>query len=234
MKKLLEKGPRWSQYATEIVSIVIGVLLALAANAGYLYLADRTTEREIIRALRVEFEADVKELSADQAHRKQKLASIDLLTAVRKGEVGGTPPIAVANALIRTLEIRFYTASHPVLDELLTTGQLDLIRSDDLRHALMAFGQERSRVAVVEQREREFVFSQLEPYLAARLDLGAVASGSQDQAVATLPSITDILSDNNFGSLLYLDRVRTETSLGFADRLVATVDGVRRVLGEGN
>lgn len=234
MKRLLEKGPRWRQLAAEIVTIVIGILLALAANAGYRYLADRTIEREILRALRVEFAADVKELSADQAHRKQKLASIDLLAEVRTGEVGGTSPIAIANALIGALDYRFYTASHPVLDELLTTGQLDLIRSDDLRHALMVFGQERSRIAVVEQREREFVVSQLEPYLAARLDLSAVASGSQDQVVAALPSITGMLSENNFGSLLYLDREVTKSSLGFADRLMATVAGVRQVLGEGN
>jgi len=223
-------GNRWAGFAAEVVTIVIGILLALAANAGYQYLADRTSESEILAALRVEFAADVDELRADQQHRKQKLASIDLLKAVRNGTVGLPTPKILAHALLDSLDYRFYTPSHPVLDDVLATGRLELIRSDELRHALMVFGQARSRIAVVEQREREFVATQIEPFLASRLDLGTLDAKSTDELASSLLTVSELLMDNYFGSLLYLDRDRTQSSTDFADNLLNTVFRVQELL----
>jgi len=223
-------GNRWAGFAAEVVTIVIGILLALAANAGYQYLADRASESEILAALRVEFAADVDELRADQQHRKQKLASIDLLKAVRNGTVGLPTPKILAHALLDSLDYRFYTPSHPVLDDVLATGRLELIRSDELRHALMVFGQARSRIAVVEQREREFVATQIEPFLASRLDLGTLDAKSTDELASSLLTVSELLMDNYFGSLLYLDRDRTQSSTDFADNLLNTVFRVQELL----
>jgi len=230
MNGLKEMGTRWARYAAEVVTIVVGILLALAADAGYRYLADRASEREILGALRVEFAADVDELRADQQHRVEKLASIDLLKAVRKGEAGLPAPEILANALLNSLDYRFYTPSHPVLDDLLATGRLELIRSDELRHALMVFGQARSRIAVVEQREREFVATQIEPFLAARLDLDALAAESPDELISSLLTVSELLGDKFFGSLLFLDRERTQSSTDFADNLLNTVFRVQELL----
>jgi len=225
---------RWNRFAEEVVSIVVGILLALAAQAGYQYLADRASEREMLRALRAEFAADVTELGADQRYRTRKLASIDLLAAVRTGAAKSPPPDTLASALREILDYRFYTASHPVLDDALVTGRLELIRSDDLRQALMVFGQARSRIGVIEQREREFVASQLEPYLGAQLDLGAMTSGSPEVVAAALRSLAAAFADNRFGSLLYVNRSRTQNSFDSADRLLGTVVEVQRLLGEGD
>jgi len=224
--------PRWSRFTEEVSTIVLGILLALAANAGYQYFADRASERGILRALRVEFAADVVELEADRRNRSRKLASIDLLRAVRTGAIETPPRDAMAKALLDCLEYRFYTASHPVLDDLLTTGRLDLLRSDELRRALMVFGQARSRIGVIEQREREFVASRVEPYLGARLDLDALTSDSTEDVAAAVSSASEVLADREFGSLLHLNRERTQGSLEFADRLLASVREVQRILGE--
>lgn len=43
-----ERKPPLRRYAAEVVTIVVGILLALAADAGRQYLADRATEREIL------------------------------------------------------------------------------------------------------------------------------------------------------------------------------------------
>ena len=230
MNGLHEMGTRWVGFAAEVVTIVIGILLALAANAGYQYVADRTSESEILGALRVEFAADVEELRADQRHRNQKLASIDLLKAVRKGTIGRPTPEILANALLKSLDYRFYTPSHPVLDDLLATGRLELIRSDELRHALMDFGQARSRIAVVEQREREFVATQIEPYLASRLDLEALEAESPDELASSLLAVSELLGENYFGSLLYLNRERTQSSTNFAENLLNAVFRVQELL----
>jgi len=233
MTSHLDSEPRWRRYAAEILTIVVGILLALGADATRQSFADRASEREILAALRVEFAADVREIETDQASRAQKLAAIDLLSGVRSGTVEAPEPEELAEAVNSTMNWRFYTAAHPVLDDILSTGRLDLLRSDELRRALMAFGQERSRLAVVEQEERAFVGSQLQPYLAGRIDLEALASpepaGPHAAAVATVPGL---LTDTMFGSLLYLNRHRVENSTQFAERLLETVAAVREALGE--
>jgi len=226
-------GPRWKRYAAEVATIIVGILLALAADAGRQYLADRGTEREMLAALRIEFAADVKEISADQKARSQILAAIDSLSAARVDATRVPPPEELAAAVPRTLNWRYYTASHPVLDDLLTTGRLDLLRSSELRRAIMAFQQERSRIGVIEEQEREFVMRQMAPYLAARLDLEALTSpGSPEQHAAALRAIPGLLADASFGSLLYLHRNRTENSSAFAGVLLEKVDAVQKLLGE--
>lgn len=228
---VLQNGKlRWSRYAAEVVTIVVGILLALGADAGRQYFVDRVSEREILAALRIEFAADVAEISRDQAKRIEKLAGLDLLRDVRAGTVALPPPGVLAEALLQAMDFRFYTASHPVLDDLLGTGRLDLIRSDDLRHALMVFGERRSRIGVVEQREREFVAEQVEPYVGARLDLEALVSDSPDKVAAALNDVSDMLGDRTFGSLLYLDRGRTDQSLAYGELLLAAVTEVQQVL----
>lgn len=227
--------PRWRRYVAEVLAIVVGILLALAADAGRQYLTDRAAEREILAALRVEFAADVTEIEADQDHRAQKLAAIDRLSEIQAGLQPGPPPDSLAADVLRLLDWRFYTASHPVLDDIQSTGRIGLIRSAGLRRALMAFGQERSRIAVTEQQDRELVARQVEPFLAARVDLETLASSHPGEArrSATL-ILPPIVTDATFRSLLYLSRERTMASRDFAARLRETVSTVQKALEGGD
>jgi len=228
-----EWEPRWRRYAVEVLTIVVGILLALAADASRQYVADRGTEREILAALRVEFAVDVREIGADQEQRAQKLAAIELLSEVHGGPVKSPRLDSLAAALMWTMNWRYYTPSHPVLDDVLSTGRLDLIRSDEVRRALMVFGQARNRIAVVEERERDFVARDVQPYLAARLDLEALSSPrSPEQRTAALRAVPDVLASASFGSLLYLDRDRTESSNRFGKDLLEAVSAVQKALGE--
>jgi len=228
-----EAESRWRRRAAEALTIVVGILLALAADAGRQYVADRGTERDILAALRVEFAVDVQELEADQDQRAQKLAAIDFLSEVHSGAAESPDLDSLAAAVMWTMNWRYYTPSHPVLDDLLTTGRLDLIRSDDLRRALMAFGGERARLAVVEERERDFVARDVQTYLAARLDLESLYSPrTPEQRSAALRALPDVIAAPSFGSLLYLDRDRAESSSSFANTLLEAVFAVQRALGE--
>lgn len=232
MTEIGEGKPPLRRYAAEVLTIVVGVLLALAADAGRQYLADRATEREILAALRVEFAADVQEIGRDQEQRRRKLAGIELLDGMRAGIATGSLEDTLAAAVALSMDWRWYTASHPVLDDVLSTGRLELLRSVDLRRALMDFGQERARLAVIEQEEREFVAREMEPYLASRLDLSGLASPrSPEQRAAAMRALPDLLGDQTFGSLLYLDRARTESSRNYAADLLDKVSAVQSALG---
>jgi len=233
MAKREGAGRPWGRYAAEVATIIVGILLALAADAARQFLADRAKEREVIAALRDEFAVDVQEIGADQEWRASKVAALDLVSEARAGATKPPPSEELAAAVLSALNWRFYTASHPVLDDLLTTGRLDLLRSSDLRRALMAFGQERSRISVVEEQERDFVLRQMAPWLAARIDLEALAAPrSPEQHAAAVNAIPAVLSEPHFGSLIYLDRMRTESSSRLAEILLEKVTAVRTLLGD--
>lgn len=221
----------WKKYATDVSVVVIGILLALAADAGRQYFVDRASEREILAALRLEFSTDVRELAADQEVRREKLSSIDLLSQSFTGDADRLPPARLQEAILNTLERRYYTGSHAVLDDLLSNGRLSLIRSDELRQALMEFDQERSRISEVERREEDFVADQMAPYLAHRLNLQVMSASESPNEVAVRRAY-DLLEDPTFASLLYLDRDRALNSFGVGERLMSKVSAVRELLGE--
>jgi hypothetical protein len=231
MAKHEASSPRWRRFVVEVLTIVLGVLLALGADEGRQYLSDRATEREILTALKGEFDADTVEIGSDQANRMAKLDAIERLNGARSGTATMPPPDTLAGNVLWLLNWRYYTARHPVLDDALSTGRFDLIRSNALREALVVFQQERSRIGVTEEQEREFVSRQLQPYLAERLDLEALSSPrTPEQRAQALRALPWLLRDKTFGSILFLSRDRTENSHDFANRLLATVDSVRKEL----
>ena len=226
-----ESSLRWSRFTVEVLTIVLGVLLALGADEVRQYVSDRATEREILTALKGEFDTDTVEIGSDQAWRQAKLGAIERLNGARSGTATMPPPDTLAREVLWLPSWRYYTARHPILDDALSTGRFDLIRSSGLRQALVVFQQERSRIGVTEAQEREFVLQQLEPYLAEHLDLEALSSPrTPEQRAQALRALPSLLQDKTFGSILFLARDRTENSHDFADRLLATVSSVRKEL----
>ena len=62
------------------------------------------------------------------------------------------------------------------------------------------------------------------------LDLDGLTSNSPDTLAAALLSVSGVLADTKFGSLLYLDRERTASSLNFGDVLLEAVTDVQRLI----
>jgi len=222
-----QPGPRlaWGRYTAEAATIVVGILLALAADAAWGYRTDRALEREILAALRIEFTRDQQEIEDDLRARETKIYYLDRLSAYRSGSGAPLPLDSVPDALRNLTRFRFYTPSHPVLDETIAAGRLDLIRSDSLRRALMLFQAERERIRVVEEQEQDVVWSQVAPYFADRLDLDLLMSGGPlaRSAAEAFVAATD---DPVFGSMLYLNRRRAESSQNYTARLRTAVDAV--------
>jgi hypothetical protein len=217
----------------EVTTIVVGILLALAADAAYQYRTDRSLEAEILDALREEFRIDEVEIAQDQRSRAVKLEYIDRLRAYRRGDAPALPPDSIPDALENLLRFRFYTAGHPVLDETLNTGRLGLLRSDALRRALMSFETERERLAVIEAQEQDVVRMQVAPYLADRIDLDLLMSRGQ-LAVDEAHSFNEIVTEPAFGSTLYLNRARVVLSQGYTEELLEKVVEVLEALAETN
>ena len=208
--------PQRRSRVAEGLTIVVGILAALTLDAAWGWTVDRSEERQILRDLRTELLAAVNELQDDQQARRRIQESARLLLEAR--ETGELPPPETLDAEVVALaDFRFFTPPRSVLEDVVSSGRLSLIRSDAIRFALLAYAQEAERLRVVEQREMDFAAEQMEPFLRDRLPLPtgmSYAPGGPEPGLAE--ALAALGGDLAFRNLLELRSNRTDTSLRFA------------------
>lgn len=216
----------------EGATIVVGIVLALLLDHGWRTVSDRFDEREAIAGLRAEFEAGRSELAADRQARRDALLRLERLLAVADGGPA-IHPDSVAAYTAAMLDYRFYTPSHPVLDDLIASGRLHLLRSDSLRYRIMRYLQERDRLAIVEERERRFSADRMEPWLLDHLPLGPPRT--PDDEVLWGPwvnpgALDAAVLDPSFRTLLVLRVERTDIALRFSSGLGRSLEAALAAL----
>lgn len=219
----------WCAYIAEGSTIIIGILLALSADAAWQYRNDRIEERLILEDLRSEFYQDVVEIEEDLRLRREKLERIELLGRVRSDTLKNADPGDIRVALTRSLlNSRFYAPNHAVLDDILSTGRLNLIQSDEIRQSIMAFEHMRATQTILENPARGFL-DQISLYLADHLDLYALMIPDLQESFTAEEEIQllKILEDEKFRSYLFLRGMQLTNVHRHSGTLL---DGVNSVL----
>ena len=161
------------------------------------------------KPLVIEFQKDAEELLEDQSLR---LARIDNFEALINFPDNLTLS-QKADALQSLLGYRFYAPNHAVLDDILSTGRLSLIRSDEIRKLIMTFEHERETQIIMESASLDNSSIVMRNYLATKIDFLALNSTDTNRNHYLKNSgqehIAQILDDKNFRSLLYLSFMRT-------------------------
>jgi len=205
---LMRQWRTMRSYLVELVVIIAGILLALAADAAWDYRQDREEEEAAIRrALVIEFKNDAAELIEDQAIREERLDLYDALI----NRADGLSLSEKAQALKRLMGRRFYAPNHAVLDDVLTTGRLGLLTSDRLRLLIMSFEHERETQIIMEGASVD-AFEQFRSFVIGNLDLLSLNEGKVGE-VRYLQALGEagmeaILEDSTFRSLMYLTHRR--------------------------
>ncbi len=204
---LMRQWRTMRSYLVELVVIIAGILLALAADAAWDYRQDREEEPAILRALVIEFKNDAAELIEDQAIREERLDLYDALI----NRADGLSISEKAQALKRLMGRRFYAPNHAVLDDVLTTGRLGLLTSDRLRLLIMSFEHERETQIIMEGASVD-IFEQFRSFVIGNLDLLSLNEGKVGE-VRYLQALGEvgmeaILKDSTFRSLMYLTHRR--------------------------
>lgn len=218
--------------ALEVIAIVFGILLAFLIDAWWDGRRDRAREHGYIVRLMGEFEASRRELETDLRVRGDLLRGWSRLLRSPAPGADSTGPI-IASVGIR----RFYTPVHAVFDDLISSGGLNLIRSDTLRTAILEYAQERERVASVEDSEQQFLTQMVVPYLIGRAEfLPWIPAARRDSLGldAERPGMDPnaLLQDPTFRNLLYLRWERADVTQRYSARLhevVVEVLGLLRV-----
>lgn len=227
-RKLMQKNKftTYLLYAIgEIVLVVIGILIAVSINNWNQERQDRATELSILNGLLIECAAAKEEIVTDTRERRKMVKRAEYLYKARQGQVKMNLDSA-RNIVSDLLNYRFYTPTHPILDDLSTSNRFELIQSDSVKTWIRYYIQDKDRVGVMESQELAHVETLMEPFLSQHLDLSKIIFGDtiEEQDVAFL------MSNKQLGGLLHGRIDKTWSAIYFSGFLEDSIDRLSQAL----
>ena len=128
----------WFTVAVELSLIVVGVFLGIQVSNWNEARLDRQLEDQVLQRLIVDFR-DIESDSLSRLSRYVRQTEDLRSLALQLDEVGENPDLAVLVPLMRATIMPLIGGGSATYQELLSTGNLRIIRSDALRGALSEF-----------------------------------------------------------------------------------------------
>lgn len=190
--------------------IVIGIYIAFQLENNREANNKTDLERNYLEQLLEEVKINENELQADQDSRK---IQIQYLKKILETPVRQVDQDTIREAINLLLMVRLYSPTDAVYQDLVSSGNLGIIKSNKFKSTLMNYRRALSRVPTTEEREIKLIAEQLEPYLLEKqvlsflephedLDEINVSNDQKDRMIRQL------LRDRKFIDLVYL-RVHT-------------------------
>jgi hypothetical protein len=126
------KTGRYFKYAIgEIILVVIGILIALQINNWNNQNQNLRKEQEILKNLKAEFQQNLDELNRDHKINQEALAASYQLLTIDK--VKKVDPQLIDNLLGTAYDFATFDARVGVVNDVIASGKLELIRDPELR-----------------------------------------------------------------------------------------------------
>ena len=162
----------WKRISIEAAAIVASILLAFAIDAWWAELQDRRAESEILSRLHDEFTQNRDGIGANGTQSRVQVASVELFSLLEANR-NRDEPLVIHNALIsESIITPTVDPITPVLDGLILSGRLDVIRDEDVLTAITNWQRRVKNVAEFEVKAGEFARSQIIPTLARKGYMG--------------------------------------------------------------
>ncbi|MBO3697655.1 hypothetical protein [Roseivirga sp. E12] len=221
----------------EMIIIVIGIYIAFQLENNREAKNKAALEQSYLEQLLEEVAINEGELLADQDARKEQVMYLRKLLETPLRQVD---PDTIRRAMDVLLMIRLYSPTDAVYQDLVSSGNLGIIKSDAFKRVLMNYRRALSRVPSTEDRDVRLISDQLEPYLIDKqllsflephtdLDEINISNDQKDRMIRQL------LRDRKFIDLVYL-RVNTVQDVIFFENpmqwhLLAMKNLLRKELG---
>lgn len=203
--------------------IVFSVLAALALDGAAEERSERRQEREYLGLLQGEFRESLAEVQSDREARETIMARTRWLLdwaagAAPEGVTDPLPLDSLSNWLGDLSDFRYYTPVQVVTEDLLSSGSFGVLESEEVRRLILALRLEEDRITVVDERERDFVATRIEPVLARRLPLEQIAgrAGDADELRRTVRAL---FNETEMRNLVRMRLDRTDTAYRFSGGL---------------
>lgn len=167
------RGMRWAQVVLELALLILGILIALAVDGWMDDRRDARAERRYLELMVQELDRDLEML--DEYFDFEERQVEDGILAYRALREGVAPEDreAVATALTRLIARRTLRFNGSTYVDLLSTGNLRLIRNAQLRDRIVGLYESNERIMAIRDRNNEVFVDQM--YLQYLLDSGLVA-----------------------------------------------------------
>ncbi|MEN0002499.1 MAG: DUF6090 family protein [Bacteroidota bacterium] len=120
----------------EILLVVIGILIALQINNWSEADKDAIKEIHYLKSLRVDLEANQKELERVIAISNSTISAADSLLNIAVGGISDVNTMQTASLVFRTIDASTFINKNATIKELLATGDLKTIAHDYLRSSI--------------------------------------------------------------------------------------------------
>lgn len=201
----------------EIPVIVFSIYIAFVVDEWSKERAEVAQEINYLNQLFEETKINAQELKADQDDRRKQVMLLDKLleTAIRPVD-----PDTLVMAIDQLLNVRVYSPTDVVYQDLVSSGNLRLITSDSLRHEMLQYRQKLARAPVAEQSDIDLIENRIEPYLVSKQVLSLLETHYDTKSIEISVQqknriIRVLLNDRTFIDLVYLRRYRIRQVIWF-------------------
>ena len=207
-QKLLSEN-RFSKYLLyaigEIFLVVIGILLALQFNEWQDNKKRQVVEKNILQGLLTEFENAEFELKIDDSARVDIRDAVTKVLHIKNSAKATTHDFDSIAWLLNYIKMyRFYTPSHPQLNDLQASGNFDMVSSKATKNALLSYIEWWDRVTVLEKNAQNAILNNLQPYLSQNCDLSLLSAKQPEHQEQLVHQFREMLKDRTFGSVMRL------------------------------
>ena len=136
----MSRGIPWPRVLAEAAIIVASILLAFAIDAGWDARQEHTLERGYVARIAADLRTTQTEIDDNAAHYTNLLAHARAALPILEGRVAVPPDtLGFLSSVLQGTRITTPIVARSAYEDLISTGNLRLIRSDTLRHELSRF-----------------------------------------------------------------------------------------------
>jgi hypothetical protein len=225
---------QWRRVVVESGAVVLSILLAFSIDALWDQRQERVQENALLRGILADFKASRPSL-ADRAELARRMATNTGLLLDRVSSSDDAQPVSVPDSLIlAVLGGPTYEPDTNTLEAALGSGEIELIRSDEIRAELATWRRSLLDTREDEVEVRRLTNEQLVPALARAMNLGPyfaqLLTWSVGERVSGLPGNATLRPSAEVASLIGLRQFFVQFSADDLAGLLVTLDRIVALL----
>ena len=169
----------WRSVLVEGLVIVVSILLAFGIEAWWQERGDRTAELESLVGLHAEFTAIRERLEGDTLFSEEFAAVEALYEQVQTISLDRETLSVPDTLLVEAVSAVTFEGATPVLDGLISSGRLEIIRDQPVRIAISDWKHWLTQLDELEEESKTFTIMQLRPSLVSSGDVAPVFASAR-------------------------------------------------------
>jgi hypothetical protein len=225
---------RWRELLLEGAAVLVGVLLAFAVDSFGEGLSERRAEEGYLVALADEIRANSERLQDLIDRSRSRIEAVENhLTNIVHASASEEPPVSVVNEMLAEVgPFRVATFQQGALDDLLTSGGIELVRSDELRRGILSYAQLVEQELVRQQAALRFWDDHMAPHYYEHASFFDFMTWLEipGESIPGALNVRAFYRSREYSNLLIERRVRDRDLLQARDELAKQIDVVLEML----